>query len=52
MFRAVSFKALIFVLLAALSVSISFGQAGTGELSGLISDPTGAVLSNTTVRCR
>src|SRR6266516_192668 len=49
MFRAVSFKALIVVLLGALSVSLAFGQGGSGELSGLVTDPTGAVLSNATV---
>ena len=49
MFRAVSFKALIVLLLSTLSVSLAFAQAGTGELSGLVTDPTGAVIANAPV---
>jgi Carboxypeptidase regulatory-like domain len=48
MFRT-SFKALVLFLLAALSVSLAFGQAGTGELTGLVTDPTGAVVANASV---
>src|SRR6266700_2575213 len=49
MFRAVSFKALILVLLTALSIGLAFGQGGTGELSGVVTDPSGAVVANATV---
>lgn len=49
MFRAVSFKALILVSFGVLSVSLAFAQGGTGELTGLVTDPTGAVVSNTTM---
>jgi outer membrane receptor protein involved in Fe transport len=49
MFRVVSFKALLLVVLGAVTVSLAFGQAGTGELSGLIADPTGAVIANAPV---
>lgn len=49
MSRSVSSKALLLVLLGALSVSLAFGQGGTGELTGLVTDPSGAVISNATV---
>jgi hypothetical protein len=48
MFRT-SFQALLLVLIAALSVSLALGQGGTGELTGLVSDPTGAVVANASV---
>jgi hypothetical protein len=49
MFHTVSFKAFLLTIIAALSVSLALGQAGTGELTGVISDPTGAVVANSTV---
>lgn len=47
--RTVSFKAAILIMLGALSIGIAFGQGGTGELTGLVVDPAGAVVANATV---
>jgi hypothetical protein len=49
MFHTVSFKAFLLVIIAALSVSLALGQGGTGELTGLVTDPSGAVIANATV---
>jgi Carboxypeptidase regulatory-like domain len=46
MFRSVSFKLLVLGIVGILSVGLLFGQAGTGELSGRVTDPTGAVVAN------
>jgi hypothetical protein len=46
--RIVSFS-LVAAMFALLCVGAAFGQGGAGELTGLVTDPTGAVVSNTTV---
>jgi hypothetical protein len=45
MFRSVSLKALFGALLAFSTIGIAFGQ-GTGELTGLVTDSSGAVVPN------
>ena len=46
--RIVSFS-LVAAIFALLCVGPAFGQGGAGELTGLVTDPTGAVVSNATV---
>src|SRR5947208_13767611 len=46
--RIVSFS-LVAAIFALLCVGTAFGQGGAGELTGLVTDPTGAVVSNATV---
>src|SRR5437763_3452268 len=46
--RIVSFS-LVAAIFALLCVVPAFGQAGTGELTGLVTDSTGAVVSNASV---
>ena len=46
--RIVSFS-LVVAIFGLLCVGTAFGQGGAGELTGLITDPTGAVVSNATV---
>ena len=42
-------KALLLATIAFLSASLAFGQGGAGELTGLVSDPTGAVVGGASV---
>src|SRR5947207_15973414 len=46
--RIVSFS-LVVAIFGLLCVGTAFGQGGTGELTGLVTDPTGAVVSGATV---
>jgi len=46
--RLVSFS-LVVAVFGLLCAGSAFGQGGTGELSGLVTDPTGAVVSSATV---
>src|SRR6266700_3259885 len=46
--RIVSFS-LVVAIFGLLCVGTAFGQSGTGELSGLVTDPTGAVVANASV---
>src|SRR5437763_14025881 len=46
--RIVSFS-LVAAIFALLCVGTAFGQGGAGELTGLVTDPTGAVVSGATV---
>src|SRR5438067_12153462 len=46
--RIVSFS-LVAAIFARLCVGTAFGQGGAGELTGLVTDPTGAVVSGATV---
>ena len=48
-FRNTLTRVLLVLAVLALLTAIVWGQAGTGELTGLVSDPSGAVVPNTQV---
>jgi hypothetical protein len=48
-FRSTLTRFLLVLGVLGLATSMLWGQAGTGELTGLVSDPSGAVIANVTV---